>query len=152
MLAVPFRAVIPVGVLAVCRVVRLFSVGRMVAVLLGALACGTVIYGSLWVATASVSFCAVASREAVNSITYGGRDANEYPLHIYRNWIRATLGWGIPLAFVAYVPSQWLLDADDPLGLPDWLVVGTPLVTVALTAVSIGIWTIGIRHYQSTGS
>ena len=89
---------------------------------------------------------------SMNSVTYGGQSANEYPLHLYRNWIRATLGWGIPLAFVSYVPTQWLLDAENPLGLSDRLILATPAVAAAMAALALVIWTIGIRHYQSTGS
>ncbi len=112
---------------AVPRVDIDWTAGR-VAVLVAALLCGTVIYGSLWVMTASLSFWAVASKEATNAVTYGGQFANEYPLHLYRPWIRATLGWAVPLAFVSYVPSQHLLDAANPLGLRSWLVYTTPVV------------------------
>jgi ABC-2 type transport system permease protein len=122
-----------------------------------AFVCGTLIYSALWIATASLSFWVVASREATNAATYGGEFANEYPLHLYRGWIRAVLGWALPLAFVAYVPAIHLFGAEaeaatNPLGLPSWLVYTTPAVTAAALAVSLGLWSLGIRHYQSTGS
>lgn len=123
-----------------------------VAVLLLALGCGTVIYSSLWVVAASTAFWTVSSKEALNAVTYGGQFANQYPLHIYRNWIRLGLGWGIPLAFVAYVPSVYILDAANPLGLPRWLVFTSVPVAAASAAVALLVWKTGIRHYQSTGS
>ena len=126
--------------------------GDRIAVLVMALICGVLIYSSLWVATASFAFWAVATKEATNAVTYGGQSANEYPLHLYQNWIRATLGWGIPLAFVAYVPAQWLLDATNPLGLSPQLVYLTPVIATALVVVAAIFWSTGIRHYQSTGS
>lgn len=122
------------------------------ATLFMALVCGCIIYGSLWVATSSFAFWAVATEQASNAVTYGGEFANEYPLHLYRPWIRALLGWGIPLAFVAYVPSQHPLGATNPLGLASWLVWATPLVTAATLTASLLCWRAGIRHYQSTGS
>ena len=122
------------------------------ALLVLSLACGTIIYAALWVLAASVSFWAVASREATNAFTYGGQFANEYPLHLYRGWIRLVLGWMVPLAYVAYVPTQYLLGAANPLNLPSWLVFTTPLVTAATVLVSYAAWRTGIRHYQSTGS
>ncbi len=140
-----------VGVWAVANVEIEWTAAR-IGVLVAAVICGVTIYAALWVMTASLSFWAVASKEATNSVTYGGQAANQYPLHLYRNWIRATLGWGVPLAFVSYVPSQWLLDADNPLGLSPNLVFATPLVAVALTAIASFCWRLGIRHYQSTGS
>lgn len=134
-----------------------------IAVLAVTLLCGTGIYAALWIAAASLSFWMVASREATNSVTYGGEFANEYPLHLYRGWIRAVLGWAIPLAFVAYVPSVYLFTSADqtgsanaesinPLGLPSWLFFITPVVTVVALAIALGLWSLGIRHYQSTGS
>ncbi|MEM9652698.1 MAG: ABC-2 family transporter protein [Actinomycetota bacterium] len=123
-----------------------------IAVLVMALCCGTVIYSALWVMAASMSFWTISSKEALNAVTYGGQFANQYPLHIYRNWVRAVLGWGIPLAFVAYVPSTYILDATNPLGLPRWLVLTSVPVAGAAAAVAGLIWRTGIRHYQSTGS
>ncbi len=142
---------VAIGVWAVINVDVSWTPDR-IAVLAMALVCGTLIYSALWIATASFSFWAVASQEATNAVTYGGQSANEYPLHLYRNWIRATLGWGIPLAFVSYVPTQWLLDASNPLGMPRQLVFFVPAVTAALLVFAIACWSIGIRHYQSTGS
>jgi ABC-2 type transport system permease protein len=136
---------------ALPRVEVNWTVGQ-VLVLIVALACGTVIYSSLWVMAASTSFWTVSSKEALNAVTYGGQFANQYPLHIYRNWIRLGLGWGIPLAFVAYVPSVYILDAANPLGLPPWLVFASVPVAAATAAVALLIWKTGIRHYQSTGS
>ncbi len=144
-------APLAIGVWAVANVNVVWTADR-IAVLAVALVCGTLIYSALWIATASFTFWAVASQQAMNAVTYGGQSANEYPLHLYRNWIRATLGWGIPLAFVSYVPSQWILDASNPLGMPRYLVYFIPIVTAALLVFAMACWTIGIRHYQSTGS
>lgn len=144
-------APLAIGVWAVANVEIEWTTAR-IAILILALVCATLIYSALWIATASFSFWAVASKEAMNAVTYGGQSANEYPLHLYKNWIRATLGWGIPLAFVSYVPTQWLLDATNPLGMPSYLVYFVPLVTAALLVFAMACWTVGIRHYQSTGS
>lgn len=117
-----------------------------------ALGCGTVIYSAIWVLAAATSFWTVSSREALNAATYGGQYANQYPLHIYRNWIRVVLGWGLPLAFVAYVPSVHLLGAANPLGLAPWMVFVSVPVAASSAVVAGLIWRIGIGHYQSTGS
>lgn len=136
---------------ALPRVDVAWTTGR-VLVLVMALVSGTVIYSALWIVAASISFWAVASREALNAVTYGGQYANQYPLHIYRSWVRAGFGWGIPLAFVAYVPSVYLLDPANPLGLPRWMVFLTMPVAATALGVALLIWRTGIRHYQSTGS
>lgn len=122
------------------------------AVLVLVLVCGTVIYSSLWVMTSALSFWVVGAKDAMNAATYGGQYANQYPLHLYRGWIRAVLGWIVPLAFVAYVPSIYLLGAPNPLDLPDWLVLATVPVTVVLFALALTVWSVGTRRYQGTGS
>jgi ABC-2 type transport system permease protein len=117
-----------------------------------ALVAGTVVYSALWVVTAAFSFWAVATQQATNAATYGGQQASQYPLHLYRNWIRAILGWAIPLAFVAYVPALSILGADNPLGLSPSLVYASLPVSALTAAVAMLVWRAGIGHYQSTGS
>ena len=113
---------------------------------------GTVIFGAVWVATASISFWAVGAREVANSFTYGGGFAHQYPMHVYTRWVRTVLGWIVPMAFVAYVPALHLLDAPDPLGLPGWLAAAPPFVALLAAAAARLIWAAGIRAYQGTGS
>jgi ABC-2 type transport system permease protein len=125
---------------------------RNVTLLAVAMICGVVIYAALWIVTSSAAFWLIGSQEAANAFTYGGEFANEYPLHLYRGWIRAILGWIVPLAFVAYVPSLAILGAANPLGLPDWLVYLSIPVAVTALIVALAIWRTGIGHYQSTGS
>ncbi|MGI9595228.1 MAG: ABC transporter permease [Acidimicrobiales bacterium] len=128
-----------------------WTVGSVV-LLAVALICGTAIYSALWILSAALSFWVVATKEATYAATYGGQFANQYPLHLYRGWIRAVLGWAIPLAFVAYVPAVSLLDAANPLSLPQWLVFASVPVAGLAVGLSMLAWTVGIRHYQSTGS
>lgn len=111
-----------------------------------------VIYASLWIAAAALSYWTVSSAEAANTVTYGGHQANSYPLHIYPGWIRGVLGWVIPLAFVSYVPTIHLLGTPNPLNLPSWFAYLGPVVAAAMLALTLSIWRAGIRRYQSTGS
>jgi ABC-2 type transport system permease protein len=128
-----------------------WTVGR-VGLFAAAVVCGTVIYSCLWVIAGSITFWAVASREATHALTYGAQFANQYPLHVYPGWIRAVMGWALPLAFVAYVPTVFTTEATNPLGLPLWFVFTPPVVAVVMIVLARAAWTTGIRHYQSTGS
>ncbi len=125
---------------------------RSVGIMALAVVSGSAIYAALWILSASTSFWAVAALEATHSMTFGGQFANQYPLHIYPGWIRTIVGWVVPLGFVAYVPANALLDAPNPLGLPGWTVLASPVVGVASLAVALLVWSTGIRHYQGTGS
>lgn len=128
-----------------------WTVDRVVLVPVTVLS-GTAIFGAVWVVTSSISFWAVGAQEVANSFTYGGSFAHQYPLHIYARWIRTVLGWIVPMAFVAYVPAVHILDAANPLGLPDWLAVTPPFVAVASVWVARSVWAAAIRNHQSTGS
>lgn len=147
------KTIPPVAVLvwAVAAVDVEWTPGR-IGLLTAAIVWGVLIYCALWIATASVSFWAVASREAMNAFTFGGQFANEYPHHLYARWLRFVLGWAVPIAYVSYVPTIAILEAPNPLDLPTWLVHTTGPVAVASMAAAIGLWRLGIRHYQSTGS
>lgn len=128
-----------------------WSLGTVARIAL-ALTVGSLIYSALWVTAAAVSFWLVSAKEATNALTYGGNFSNQYPLHLYPRWIRAVLGWAVPLAFVAYVPAIELMDAPNPLGVPGWFVAASPLVALASLVVAGMVWSAGIRHYQGTGS
>ncbi|MBK5221845.1 MAG: ABC-2 family transporter protein [Acidimicrobiia bacterium] len=113
---------------------------------------GTIIFGAVWVVTASISFWAVGAREVANSFTYGGGFAHQHPLHVYSRWVRTLLGWILPMAFIAYVPAVHLLEAPNPLGIPSWLALTPPLVAIAAVVVARTVWRAGIRNHQSTGT
>ena len=145
---IPTTAALVWAVVAVDIDWTLPAAGYLVIVLVS----GTVIYSALWVMTAALSFWLVAAQEATNGVTYGGQFANQYPFHLYPGWVRAVLGWAIPLVFVAYVPTIHLLDAPDPLDLPNALAALPPIVAAGTALIAGGCWRLGIRHYQSTGS
>jgi ABC-2 type transport system permease protein len=123
-----------------------------VALLAVSVATGAVLFGAVWVLTSSVSLWVVGVQEVANAFTYGGSYAHQYPLHVFAEWIRAFIGWILPLAFVAYIPALYLLDAANPMGLPRWLAWIGPLVALVAAAIARAAWGAGIRNYQSTGS
>ncbi|MEU7977556.1 MULTISPECIES: ABC transporter permease [Micromonospora] len=147
------RGVFGVGVL----VVALTSAGidwtpARVALAVVAPLAGVVFFGSLFVATATVSFWWVDSGELANSVTYGGRDFTTYPVTIFDGWFRAAFAYGLGFAFVSYQPALALLGRADPLGLPSWAGWAAPAVALVAAALAATAWRTGIRHYRSTGS
>ncbi len=113
---------------------------------------GTVIFGSVWVVTSSVSFWTVDSQELGNAFTYGGSLATSYPIDVLATWLRRLFTYLVPLAFVAYFPAARLLDRVEPLGLPSATAWATPLVAVASFLVARAVWRLAVRHHRSTGS
>ena len=127
-----------------------WSVARA-AVLASGLISGTVIFLALMVMGAALSFWMVEAREITNVVTYGGAYFGSYPLDLFATWLRRSLGYAVPLAFVSWFPGIFLL-GRDPLGNPAVLQLCSPLAAATLLVVARTVWNTGMRHYRSTGS
>jgi len=113
---------------------------------------GMIVFGSVFVLTATVAFWWIESGEFANGFTYGGRDFSTYPMPVYQTAFRYLFGFGFGYAFVGYYPALTLLGRADPLGAPavaGWLAPVAALVAAGLAALA---WRTGLRHYRSTGS
>ena len=149
-----------VGRFAQGLIVLLWAAGRLdldwtvanTTLLLLAIAGGACLFSGLFVLQATICFWTVESIEIVNVTTYGGVEAAQFPLTIYRPWFRAIFVFVIPLATINYFPAHAILGLDDVLGstrLIQWL---SPLGGVIFLLVSLGFWRFGVKHYTSTGS
>ncbi len=121
---------------------------RVVVGVIGAV----VIYAAIWVATVSITFWLVDSREVSAAFTYGGRSMSMYPLGVYGDWLQRYARFVVPLAFTAYYPALGLLGRDDPLGGPAALAWAGPAVGALALLVAGLVWRAGVRAYRSTGS
>ena len=113
---------------------------------------GAMIFGAIFVATATVAFWWIESGEIANSLTYGGLTFTQYPITIYGGLFRRLFAYAVGFAFVAYYPALALLDRPDPLGAPAFLGYASPAVAVAAVLAAGLMWRSGVRHYRSTGS
>jgi ABC-2 type transport system permease protein len=147
------RAVVGVGVLvAVLAVADLsWTPARVGLVVLAPLA-GVVFFGSIFVATAALSFWWIDSGEVGAAFTYGGRDFTAYPMTVYSGWFRAVFAYGLGFGFVAYYPALALLGRADPLGLPAWVGWFAPGVALLAAAGAAAVWRLCVRHYPNTSS
>jgi ABC-2 type transport system permease protein len=114
--------------------------------------CAFVIYCAIWIATNSVAFWTTDAREVANSVTYGGNFLTQFPMHIYGKWMLRLFGYVIPLAFVNYFPSLYILEKSDPTGAPSWFRFMSPVVALLSVVAARAIWRSAVRHYRSTGS
>ncbi|MCY3884091.1 MAG: ABC-2 family transporter protein [Gammaproteobacteria bacterium] len=108
-------------------------------------------YG-LMIFQATLSFWSTESLEVMNVFVYGGVEACQYPLSIYRDWFRSFFTYVIPLGCVAYFPIVGVLGVDDPLGSGRVFQMLAPLAGIAFFSLSLYCWNFGVRHYTSTGS
>jgi ABC-2 type transport system permease protein len=113
---------------------------------------GAVIFGAVFVATATVAFWWIESGEIANGLTYGGLNFTQYPITIYGALFRRLFAYAIGFAFVAYYPTLVLVDRPDPLGAPAFLGYAAPVIAVVAAVAAGLVWRTGVRHYRSTGS
>jgi len=123
-----------------------------VALLLGAIAGGACVFYGLFILQATLSFWSVESLEIMNALTYGGTEASQYPLSLYRRWLRGFFTFVVPLGFVSYLPVGALLDRETVPSLPPAVRWCTPLAGIAFLLVTLLVWRLGVRRYTSSGS
>jgi ABC-2 type transport system permease protein len=128
-----------------------WTLDRLVVLALG-LVSGVAIYFAIFVVGAASAFWTTQANEAVNIFTNGGNMITSYPLDVFDGWLRRLITFVVPLAFINYYPALYVLGRSDPLGLPDWVRLASPLAATAALLVAGAIWSAGVRHYQSTGS
>lgn len=136
---------------AILRLDISWTVGKSL-LLIGSIIGGNFLFSGLIVLQATLSFWSVQSLEIVNSFTYGGVQAAQYPISIYRPWFRKILIYVIPLATVNYFPSMVILGELDSFNYPLWLGWVSPFIGFMFFIFSLIIWRFGVRHYTSTGS
>lgn len=113
-----------------------------------ALVSGAVIEGSVNLGMATLDFWAPQESKLwiVEALLY---PTARYPLHIYGPVLASFLTFVFPFGFIAYYPAQHFLGLGSHSGLLPYL---SPLVALAAAGIAWGFWSLGLRHYQSTGS
>lgn len=123
-----------------------------VALAIAAMLGGSCIFSGIFVLQATMAFWTVETLEIANTVTYGGVEAAQFPLTVYKPWFRRFFTFVIPLATINYFPAHAILGRRDVLGTPAVVHWAAPLVGVAFLFVCLQVWRLGIRHYASTGS
>jgi ABC-2 type transport system permease protein len=122
----------------------------VVAALMVVGACG--IFFALFVGFSCIQFWTQDATEFANAFTYGGNTMTQYPMTIFPAEVVKSLTFVIPVAFTNWYSCLYLLDRDDPFGLPGWFAVLPPFVAALLSALAGLAWRTGVRRYTSTGS
>jgi ABC-2 type transport system permease protein len=137
---------------ALSKIEQSTTPARVYLVVAAVLGCCCIFMG-LWIIQATVAFWTVQTQEMMNVLTYGGTEAGSHPVHIYDKWLRRLFLGVVPIASVSYFPALSLLGRPNP-----WedcsaaLPYLAPLLGPVFLAVALGLWSLGVRHYSSTGS
>lgn len=109
---------------------------------------GAVILFSIGLATATIGFWTTRINELQTITEDAARTAAQYPLSLYPRWMSSLLLILVPVGFVNYVPSLYILRGE----LGSWVLAATAIVALICLALSLRFWRFGITKYQSAGS
>jgi len=120
-----------------------------VYMLIGSIISGACLFSGLFILQATLAFWTIESLEVANTVTYGGVEAAQFPISVYRTWLREFFTLAVPLAFINYFPSLAILGRSQ---WPDALNCMIPWVGIVFLLLTLQVWKLGVRHYCSTGS
>lgn len=113
---------------------------------------GAAVFGAVFVAGAAFQFVAQDASQVQSAFTYGGATLLQYPPTIFAKDLVRGVTFVVPLAFVSWLPTLYVLGRDYPLDLPRWVAFLSPVVAVASGALAGFAWRAALRTYRSTGS
>lgn len=110
---------------------------------------GIFIFVGIYMLGASLCFWTIEGLEVINIFTDGGREMSQYPLSIYKDWIKKFFTFVIPFGTVNYLPLMFILNKVRG---NEFMYMITPLFGILFIIPCAFVWHIGVRHYKSTGS
>jgi len=108
---------------------------------------GTMLFCTLLLMHAAVTFFTIEGIEWMNVFTYGARQYGSYPYDIYGKGVLRFCTFVIPYALIQYYPLMYLLGRTTNFG------YGLlPLAAAWFILPIYGLWRYGVSKYKSTGS
>ncbi len=108
---------------------------------------GATIYAGIFVLISTVNFW-LEDRIGLAPPVYNMIVFGRYPITIYNTFIQFLLNWIIPFAFASFYPTVRFLGRREFMA--EFYLV--PVVALAVAALAITAWNMGVRQYKSTGS
>lgn len=110
---------------------------------------GIFIFTGIYMLGASFSFWTIEGLEVINIFTDGGRELAQYPLNIYKEWVRKFFTFVIPFGTINYLPLMSLLGKVNGSEISYMFI---PVLGLLFIIPCIILWNYGVKHYKSTGS
>ncbi len=110
--------------------------------------CGIVIYTSILVWLACLSFRFVGPQLSSMMVGHNLLQATRYPLATYPRWIRGLLLLVFPFGAFHYLPGSVFFGKGAPLV----ALLAAPIAALLTMALAQKAWNHGLKHYESTGS
>ncbi|HAN09521.1 MAG TPA: hypothetical protein DCP90_02795 [Clostridiales bacterium] len=122
-----------------------FKVITLIFMIIGAI----FIFSGIFILGASFCFFTIQGLELINIFTDGSREISQFPLSIYKDWVKKFFTFIIPLGVINYIPLMYLLDRGSYNDITSML---TPLIGVLFIIPCLYVWKFGVSKYLSTGS
>jgi len=107
-----------------------------------------IIFTGIYILGATMCFWTVQALEVINLFSDGGREMSQYPLSIYKKFIRVFFTYVIPFGMVNYYPLMMVLGKIDY----KLVYVFMPIFGLLFILPCLLIWSFGVKRYKSTGS
>lgn len=107
--------------------------------------CGSFIFVGISIALSTTAFYFVNNV----AIMWGVFQFNEfasYPIDIFNKYIKFFITWIVPYAFTSYYPANYFLDKGYK-----HISYIAPIISILIVFISIKIWNIGLKKYNSAG-
>lgn len=136
---------IAVCIMSLVNLQLTLSVG-MILFWIVAMICGSLIYFSINMLMATLSFWVTDSQSAM-MLLQNVSEFSKYPIAIYERGLQVFLSYVIPFAFTSFYPATFLLDMNSqPIY---WL--GPIIAAVAMVTITGLFWKYALTKYQSAG-
>ena len=123
------------------------TVGNITGLVIGVLAASLFMIALMNIAAAT-GFWLIGGTTSVMIFMFKFKDYARYPVTIFNGVFRFVFTFLIPIGFMAYYPSLYLIRPENPL----LLTYLTPVLGVLFFWLSYRIWMRGAKQYSGTGS
>jgi ABC-2 type transport system permease protein len=111
------------------------------------LASASLVVCALMLAAASTAFW-VTNSHSLLDLASRFRENARYPMTIFSGGFRLVFSILLPIGFIAFYPSQWILRPEEA-GLVPWL---TPAAGAICFFLACLVWSRGVRRWSGTGT
>jgi len=107
---------------------------------------GMAVVYSFWLVLVTLTFWFVKV-DNIEQIVWQAFESGRYPIEIYPTWLRGTLTYLIPVAFIITVPAEALAGRLNP-----GFILVSLVVAVAAVLLSSAFWRFGLRNYTGASA
>lgn len=113
---------------------------------------GVLIHAAIYLFFASLRFFFIETDNLINLFYYNMKEFAKYPISIFKKAIQFILIYIVPISFINYFPSQYLLRKDDLAQYPELFIYLAPILGIILYLLAYLFWRFSLKYYKSTGN